>query len=149
MVRSGFVTACLLASCPTRRSPLFLSKATTDGVVRSPSELVITTGSPPSNTATQLLVVPRSIPMLLATSIPPARSRYLNRLKYKILVSYLQVCYFRSIGSRCGSIHVSVSLVPIHHPAYGLARIRLLRASVNSAIGDFSSSNDTSRTSGF
>jgi hypothetical protein len=38
---------------------------------------VITTGSPPSNTATQLLVVPRSIPMLFATTVPPEESSYL------------------------------------------------------------------------
>src|SRR5690606_31766699 len=35
------------------------------GVVRFPSLLLITTGSLPSITATQLLVVPRSIPMIL------------------------------------------------------------------------------------
>ena len=35
-VRSGLVTACRFATCPTRRSPLPV-KATTDGVVRLPS----------------------------------------------------------------------------------------------------------------
>ena len=55
--------ACLLAGSPTLRSP-FLRKATTDGVVRRPSSLAITTGSLPSITATQLLVVPRSIPII-------------------------------------------------------------------------------------
>src|SRR4051812_995675 len=64
MVFSGFVTACRLATCPTSRSPLFV-KATTEGVRRLPSGLVITTGSPPSMTATTELVVPRSIPMIL------------------------------------------------------------------------------------
>ena len=39
--------------------------ATTEGVVRLPSALAMTTGWPPSITATQLLVVPRSIPMIL------------------------------------------------------------------------------------
>src|SRR6266487_2236507 len=64
MVFSGFVTACLLATWPTSRLPS-LVKATTDGVVRPPSEFVITVGSPPSITATTELVVPKSIPIIL------------------------------------------------------------------------------------
>ena len=63
-VFSGLVMAWRLATWPTRRSPV-LVKPTTDGVVRAPSALGMTTGSPPSITATQLLVVPRSIPMIL------------------------------------------------------------------------------------
>ena len=63
-VFSGFVTACRLATWPTSRSPVFV-KATTDGVSRPPSGLVMTTGSPPSMTATTELVVPRSMPMIL------------------------------------------------------------------------------------
>src|SRR3954468_2920911 len=61
MVRSTFVTAWFLADWPTRTSP-FLAKATTEGVVREPSEFAITVGSPPSRTVTTELVVPRSIP---------------------------------------------------------------------------------------
>ena len=38
---------------------------TTEGVVRPPSELGMTTGSPPSSTATQLFVVPKSMPITL------------------------------------------------------------------------------------
>src|SRR5260370_35286394 len=64
MVFSGLVTACRLATWPTRRLPSF-ANATTDGVVRPPSEFVITTGSPPSMTATTELVVPKSIPIIL------------------------------------------------------------------------------------
>src|SRR5256885_5896619 len=64
MVLSGLVTACRLATWPTRRSPAFVN-ATTDGVNRPPSGLVMTTGSPPSMTATTELVVPRSIPIIL------------------------------------------------------------------------------------
>src|SRR5690606_11034109 len=45
------------------RSPS-LVKATTEGVVRPPSALGITTGSPPSITDTTEFVVPRSIPMI-------------------------------------------------------------------------------------
>ena len=64
MVFSGLVTACRLATCPTSRSPAFVN-ATTDGVSRLPSGLVMTVGSPPSMTATTELVVPRSMPMIL------------------------------------------------------------------------------------
>src|SRR5258707_11658919 len=46
-------------------SPLFI--ATIEGVTREPSALGITTGSPPSMTATQELVVPRSIPITFGT----------------------------------------------------------------------------------
>jgi hypothetical protein len=67
-VFSGLVTACRLATCPTRRSP-DLVNATTDGVSRPPSGFVITTGSPPSMTATTELVVPKSIPMILLIQI--------------------------------------------------------------------------------
>src|SRR3984885_5689134 len=63
IVFTGFVIACLLAGSPTFLSP-FLRKATTDGVVLRPSSLGMTTGSLPSITATQLLVVPRSIPII-------------------------------------------------------------------------------------
>ena len=56
--------ACRLATCPTSRSPVLVNP-TTEGVVRPPSSLAITLGSPPSITATQELVVPRSIPIIL------------------------------------------------------------------------------------
>src|SRR5271154_6514300 len=70
-VFSGFVTAWRFATWPTRRSPVFVM-ATTDGVVRAPSWLGITTGSPPCITATTEFVVPRSIPIiLLMTTLPP------------------------------------------------------------------------------
>src|SRR5215467_3215302 len=59
------VTAWRFAAWPTRRSPLFVN-ATIEGVVRAPSEFSRTTGSPPSITAIQELVVPRSIPKILA-----------------------------------------------------------------------------------
>ena len=48
-------------------------KPTTDGVVRLPSGLVMTTGSPPSITATTELVVPRSIPIILLIVLMPSR----------------------------------------------------------------------------
>ncbi len=65
MVLCGLVMAWRLAGSPTLRSPFF-KKATIDGVVRRPSSLAITTGSLPSITETQLLVVPKSIPMIFA-----------------------------------------------------------------------------------
>src|SRR6476646_6392216 len=70
MVRSGLVMAWRLATSPTRTSP-FLAKATTDGVVREPSALGMTTGSPASRTLTTELVVPRSIPTALGMGLPP------------------------------------------------------------------------------
>ena len=78
MVRSTLVTAWFLADWPTSTSP-FLAKATTDGVVREPSEFAMTTASPPSSTDTTELVVPRSIPTarpmidVLLIAGPPSR----------------------------------------------------------------------------
>ena len=73
MVFSGFVTACRLATWPTRRSPVLVN-ATTDGVRRPPSGFVMTTGSPPSITATTEFVVPRSIPIILLIALPFAEA---------------------------------------------------------------------------
>src|SRR3954471_2877803 len=69
-VRSGLVIAWRLATSPTSTSPA-LENATTDGVVREPSELGMTTGSPPSRTETTELVVPRSIPTALGMGDAP------------------------------------------------------------------------------
>src|SRR5688500_16924459 len=65
IVFSGFITAWRFATVPTRRSPPSVN-ATTDGVVRPPSEFSMISGSPPSSTAIAELVVPRSIPIVLA-----------------------------------------------------------------------------------
>ena len=67
-VFSGLVMACRLAICPTRRSPESV-KPTMEGVVRLPSLLGMTTGSPPSMTDTHELVVPRSIPITLPMTV--------------------------------------------------------------------------------
>ena len=64
MVFCGLVMAWRFAGSPTLRSPPSM-KAMIEGVVRFPSALVMTTGSLPSITETQLLVVPKSIPMIL------------------------------------------------------------------------------------
>jgi hypothetical protein len=63
IVLVGLVMACLLAGSPTLRSPPS-TNATTEGVVRFPSELAMTTGSLPSMTETKGFVVPRSIPII-------------------------------------------------------------------------------------
>src|ERR1700730_15892166 len=62
IVFSGLVIACRLAGCPTRISSRSV-KATIEGVVRAPSAFSITFARFPSITATQELVVPRSIPI--------------------------------------------------------------------------------------
>ena len=64
IVRSGLVMAWRLATSPTSTSP-DLENATTEGVVRLPSELGMTTGSPASRNETTELVVPRSMPTAL------------------------------------------------------------------------------------
>ena len=63
-VRSGLVIACRLATSPTRTSPALVN-ATTDGVVREPSEFGTTTGSPASRTDTTELVVRGRFRLLL------------------------------------------------------------------------------------
>src|SRR5450830_398865 len=73
----GLVTACRFATVPTSRSPSFV-KPTTDGVVRPPSAFGMTTGSPPSMTATTEFVVPRSMPMTLS-AIAPLSIEWLRR----------------------------------------------------------------------
>src|SRR6476659_9298445 len=60
----ALVTAWRLADAPTSTSPSS-PYATTEGVVRAPSEFSMTLGWPPSMIATQLFVVPRSMPMIL------------------------------------------------------------------------------------
>src|SRR5258706_1160545 len=54
-----------LAGCPTRISPSSV-KATIDGVVRPPSAFSMTLALFPTITATQELVVPRSMPIAFA-----------------------------------------------------------------------------------
>src|SRR6202043_1240863 len=74
-VFSGFVIDWRLATCPTKRSPVLVIP-TTEGVVRAPSWLGMTTGSPPCITATTELVVPKSMPIILlisASGVAPVR----------------------------------------------------------------------------
>ncbi len=101
-VRLGLVIAWRLAGSPTLRSP-FSVNATTDGVVRCPSELGMTTGSLPSITATHELVVPKSMPMILLIIVnvyllllfpfsfrPAGRRRIEQRLYQKKNASFLR-----------------------------------------------------------
>ena len=81
MVCCGLVIAWRFAGSPTLRSPFPLSKnATIEGVVLRPSLLAITTGSFPSNTATQLFVVPKSIPIILLMIIVTFGSIFTNAM---------------------------------------------------------------------
>jgi hypothetical protein len=58
-------------------------KATTEGVVRLPSAFSSTKGSPPSMTAMQELVVPRSIPSILAIKV-------VTCFEFSIAINYFQ-----------------------------------------------------------
>src|SRR4029077_1629101 len=106
MVFSGLSTVWRLASWPTRRSPVLVN-ATTDGVKRLPSLLMITVGFPPSMTATTEFVVPRSMPTafaiphltVLVSALPPRdvpATRYhpcgMCELYYLVELSNLRAC---------------------------------------------------------
>src|ERR1700722_21022461 len=71
------------ATCPTRRSPLLVNP-TTDGVVRPPSSLGITFGSPPSITATTEFVVPKSIPIIFAIASLLLHAKYSYALRFAL-----------------------------------------------------------------
>src|SRR6267154_3401608 len=60
-VLAGLTTAWRFAGKPTRRSPCLVN-ATTEGVVRAPSEFSMTRDDFPSMTETHEFVVPKSIP---------------------------------------------------------------------------------------
>src|SRR5918998_4769223 len=75
MVLAALVTACRLAIWPTRRSPLSV-KPTTVGVVRPPSLLGTICTAPPSSTATQQFVVPKSIPTTFPIATFPEGETY-------------------------------------------------------------------------
>src|SRR6266852_3667631 len=85
MVFSGLVTDWRLATWPTRRLPSF-ANATTEGVVRPPSEFVITVGSPPSMTATTEFVVPKSMPIILLISRILHEVFIVHRRQYGFLI---------------------------------------------------------------
>ena len=74
---SELVTACRLAGAPTSFSPS-LVMATTEGVVLFPYAFSMTLGLPLSMSATQELVVPRSMPMM--GPFPAEAKGWSNRL---------------------------------------------------------------------
>ena len=82
IVRSGLIAACRQAVAPTRRSPSFV-KATTLGVVREPSALWMMAGLPPSTTAAQLFVVPKSIP-IVAISVSFRENKVIHSSSTKV-----------------------------------------------------------------
>src|ERR1700685_993327 len=84
MVGWGWWWAGRLATSPTRTSPDF-EKPTTDGVVRPPSALGMTTGSPASKTLTTELVVPRSIPTALGIACASVYSAALMALTWAFI----------------------------------------------------------------
>src|SRR5665213_2264683 len=77
----GLVIAWFLATRPTKRSP-DLVKPTTEGVVLAPSELAMTTGSPPSIIAIQELVVPKSIPKTLFVALLILLISFMNSSRF-------------------------------------------------------------------
>ena len=87
IVFSEFVIACLLAAAPTILSPS-LVKATTEGVVLAPYEFSMTLGVLPSISATQELVVPRSIPIIVSRFLV---EQVLKRVFLKIVLIMLSV----------------------------------------------------------
>src|SRR5918999_2746622 len=69
-VFSGLMMACRLATWPTRISPPLVN-ATIDGQRFPPSAVGMTTGLPAWTAATTELVVPKSMPTILAMGDPP------------------------------------------------------------------------------
>src|SRR5574341_238399 len=145
-VLSGFVMACRLAICPTSRSP-FSVMATTDGVVLLPSEFAITTGSPPSMTATQELVVPRSMPMTFAIlsslTIPSLMENYEtgNRRSFSrpfpCSPAHLFIAFFLFRGLRfLGHAHLGVTehLVVVEIPFLQHLRHGVLRDGLRNGL---------------
>src|SRR6476646_4600368 len=66
-----------------------------EGVVRAPSEYSITLGLPPSMIATQELVVPRSMPMILLIAVP------LSSIRVQVTVRYgVSAPVFKGPGDR-------------------------------------------------
>src|SRR5713226_5882349 len=109
MVFAALVTAWRLAIWPTRRSPLSV-KPTTLGVVRPPSLFATICTVPPSSTATQQFVVPKSIPMIL-----PMRFHRLSL--FFIIQGFGARCHFdhcrpqQSIANAIAALHLGYNRV--------------------------------------
>ena len=109
MVFSGLVMAWRLATCPTSRSPVFVN-ATTDGVVRPPSWFAMTTGWPPSMTATTEFVVPKSIPIIFPMLRISSCVLVSAHTYYGILVFCCQGCVSVRLGCKVHHEGVKPSL---------------------------------------
>jgi hypothetical protein len=90
MVFSELVMDCLLAGAPTNRYP-DLVKATMEGVVLLPSELGMTLGVLASMRATQELVVPKSIPMIVDDVLRREKRLYIFVSMYLMMENYWMV----------------------------------------------------------
>src|SRR3954471_5055189 len=82
---------CFFASLPTTTAPSSRN-VTTDACVRSPHSLAITFGTPSSTMATQLLLVPRSMPMAICFMDASIREAAPRRQSPRV-------------GTRCGNAH--------------------------------------------
>src|SRR4026207_1107768 len=114
----ALVTAWRLAGPPPRASPAS-AEATTDGVVRAPSEFSITLGLPPSMIATQELVVPRSMPIILLIAVPLSSIRVQVTARYG--VSALVFKGFRYRDERRAD-HPVVQAVALQHDRHDRIR---------------------------
>src|SRR4051794_34332120 len=150
MVRSTFVTAWRFATSPTSTSP-FLANATTLGVVRLPSALAMTVGSPPSSTETTEFVVPGSIPTARAMSVDPSRELWCcGSRKALVLGGRLGLSLLDSVSHASGIGQVVLSLTrstyllswvfPSAAYFYSPAR-RTLRGTINAELGPNSKIN--------
>src|ERR1700722_20153870 len=130
MVRSGFVIACRFATSPTSTSPDF-AKPTTDGVVRLPSALGMTVGSPPSSTLTTEFVVPRSIPTALGMKIASkswffselGQSHHAGELTLRVVLPISIAYLSASLSSPTDSALTRISGADFPAPAGGARRL--------------------------
>src|SRR6516162_10282665 len=90
--------------------------ATIEGVVRAPSALGMTTGSPPSITATHEFVVPRSIPITFGTIASYDDYLYCRSCRIPASVLLFKTIYFskKFIHDLCHITHNSNG-APILH----------------------------------
>src|SRR3982074_599612 len=103
--------ACRLATWPTNRSPVFVNP-TTEGVVRPPSSFGITFGSPPSITATQEFVVPKSIPIIFAIPRPHSGRTAPQNIFSRAQESHLESLTVNYSDAPCPSIDSQTFQIP-------------------------------------
>src|SRR5260221_11272155 len=95
-----------------------------EGVVRAPSEFSITLGLPPSMIATQELVVPRSMPMILLIAVPQSSIRVQVTVRYGVsILVFKRLC---DCDQRRADDPV-VQAVALQHDRYDRIRRRVFR----------------------